>query len=69
MCLLFALVFCVLLKNCNSHLMLYSAPHNEYMSTAVLTICIKFILFIYNVALYTMRDNVVLVGHNIVVPN
>ena len=41
MCLYFALVFCVLLFNCTSHLyMLYSAVHTEYMSTAVLTVCI-----------------------------
>ena len=39
-CLYFALVFCVLLFACTSHLMLYTAPHNEYMSTSVSTICI-----------------------------
>ena len=68
MCLDFAPVFCVLLFACTSHLMLYNAAHNEYMSTAVFNyLC----LFICNVTLYigmyTMR--VVLVGHTIVVPN
>ena len=35
-----ALVFCVLLFAFTSHLILYTALPNEYLSTAVLTTCI-----------------------------
>ena len=35
-----ALVFCVFLFACTSHLILYTALLNEYLSTAVLTTCI-----------------------------
>ena len=49
MCLDFAPAFCVLLFACTSHLMLYTAQHNEYMSTAVFN---YLYLFICNVSLH-----------------
>ena len=36
----YALIFSELLFACTLHLMLYSAPHNDYMSTVVSAICI-----------------------------
>ena len=67
MCLCCALVFCVLLFACTSHLMLYTAPHNEYMSTAVLTISMY--SSVMSLCTYKARVVGLLVGHTIVVTN
>ena len=61
----FALVLCVLLLACTSHPLLYTAHHNEYMSTAVSSICIY--SYVMSLCTYYMRG--VLVGPTIVVPN
>ena len=51
MCLEFAPVLCVLLIACISHLMLYTAQHNEYMSTGVFN---YLYLFICNFTLHIL---------------
>ena len=63
----YAPVFCVLLFACTSHLMLYTAPHNEYTTCQPLfsTICI----YSSAMSLCTYYARVVLVGHTIVAPN
>ena len=63
----YALVLCVLLFARTLHLMLYPAPHNEYMSTTTVSANCRFYLsFVIVMSRGTYDMRVVLVGHTIV---